>query len=59
MFKCLTNKSYYSSSSHAHNHNNIFIVLNLGPTFRINGSFGSPEQKSLVLILVTQTQNFV
>ena len=37
-----------SSSSHADNHKNSFSILGEGPTFGINGSFGSPE-KSLVL----------
>ena len=32
-------------------------MLGNGPTYGINGSFGSPE-KFLVLILVKQTQNF-
>ena len=30
-----------------------------GPTFGINGKFGSPDKKNLVLILVKETQNFV
>ena len=47
-----------SSSSHVDNHNNNFLILGEGPAFGINGSFGSPE-KSLVLILLKQTQNFV
>ena len=34
-----------SSSSHADNHKNNFLVLGEGPTFGINGSFGSPEKK--------------
>ena len=40
----------------ADNRKNNFFVLDEGPTFRTNGSFGSPE--SLVLILVKQAQNF-
>ena len=47
-----------SSSSHAENRKNSFLVLGVGPTFGINGSFGSAEKKSLILILVKQTQNF-
>ena len=43
-----------SSSSRADNYKNNFLVLGEGPTFEINGSFGSPEKK---LILVKQTQN--
>ena len=35
----------YSSSSHAHNLNNNFLVLGEGDTFGINGSFGAPEKK--------------
>ena len=44
-----------SSSSRANNYKNNFLVLGEGPTFEINGSFGSPEKK--LLILVKQTQN--
>ena len=33
-----------SSSSYADNRKNNFLVLGEGPTFRINGSFGSPEK---------------
>ena len=40
-----------SSSSHSDNRKNNFLILGEGPTFRINGSFGSLEE-SLVLILV-------
>ena len=32
-------------------------MLGLGPTYGINGSFGSPE-KTIVLILLKQIQNF-
>ena len=45
------------SSSHSDNRKNNFLVLGQGPTFRINGSFGSPE-KSLVSILVKQNTKF-
>ena len=34
-----------SSSSHANNHWNKFLVLGEGPTYCINESFGSPEKK--------------
>ena len=34
-----------SSSSHADNRKNNFLILGLSWTFRINGSFGSPEKK--------------
>ena len=47
-----------SSSSHVDNRKNNFLTLGLGPAFRINGSFSSPE-KNLVLILLKQTQSFV
>ena len=46
------------SSSHSDNRNNNFLILGEGPTYGINGSFGPPK-KSLVLILLKQTQNFV
>ena len=36
---------------------NNFLILGLGPTFGVNGSFGSPEKK-LVLLLLKQIQNF-
>ena len=36
---------YNSSSSHADNRKNNFLVLGEGPTFGINGSFGSPEKR--------------
>ena len=34
-----------SSSSHTDNQKNDFLVLGRGPTFDINGSFGSTEKK--------------
>ena len=34
-----------TSSSHADNRKNKFLVLGEGPTYGINGSFGSPEKK--------------
>ena len=46
------------SSSHTDNWENDFLILVEGPTFSVNGNFGSPE-KSLVLILVKQRQCFV
>ena len=33
-----------SSSFHSDNHKNNFLILGEGPTFGINGSFGSPEK---------------
>ena len=45
-------------SSHSDNCKNNFLILSEGPTFGINGTFGSPE-KSLTLVLVKGTQNFV
>ena len=36
----------------------IFLILDKGDTFGINGTFGAPEKK-LVLILLKQGQNFV
>ena len=46
-----------SSSLHADNHRNNFIVLSEGSRFGINVSFGSAE-KSFVFTLVMQTQHF-
>ena len=46
-----------NSSFHSHNCKNNFLILGEVPTYGINGSFGLPE-KSLVLILVKQAQNF-
>ena len=46
-----------SLSAQADNRKNKFSVAGKGPSYGINGSFGSPE-KSLVLILVKQLQNF-
>ena len=34
-----------SSSSHVDNCKNNFLILGEGPTYGINGSFGSPEKK--------------
>ena len=45
-----------SSSSQVDNRKNNFLTLGLGPTFGISGSFGSPEN-NLVLILLNQIQN--
>ena len=36
---------YNSSSSHADNRKNNFLILGQGATFWINGKFGSPEKK--------------
>ena len=44
-----------SSPSLANNHKNNFLVVGEGPTYSINRIFGSPERKSLALILVKQT----
>ena len=46
-----------NSSSHTDNRKNKFLVLGEGPIFVINGGFGAPEKKKLVLILVKQKQN--
>ena len=45
-----------SSSSHVDNRKNNFLILGLGPTLGISGSFGWPEN-NLVLILLNQIQN--
>ena len=34
------------------------MILGEGPTFGINGKFGSPEKKKSVLILLKRIQNF-
>ena len=34
-----------SSSSHSENRTNNFLILGEGPTYGVNGSFGSPEKK--------------
>ena len=47
-----------SSSSHSDNCENNFLILGEGPTFGINGKFGSPEKKKSVLILLKRIQNF-
>ena len=47
-----------SSSFHTDHLKNDFLILGEGDTFGINGSFGAPEKK-LILILVKQRQNFV
>ena len=47
-----------SSSSDSDNLKNNFFVLGEGNTFGINGSFGVPNKKISVLILVKQTQKF-
>ena len=39
-----------SSSSHSYNSKNNILILGEGPTFGINGIFGSPERKSLLLL---------
>ena len=40
-----------SSSCHVDNRKNNYWLLHEGPTYGINGKFGSEEKKSLVLIL--------
>ena len=40
-----------SSSSHSDNRKNNFLILGEGPTYGINGSFGAPEKKLLILVL--------
>ena len=46
-----------SSSSHANNRENNFLILGEGPTFGINGTCGLPEKKA-TLILLKQIQRF-
>ena len=38
-----------SSSSHVENRKNSFLILGLGPTFGINGQFGSAKKFSISL----------
>ena len=37
-----------SLSSHADNSKNNFLILGLGPTFRNDGNFGSPQKKLII-----------
>ena len=46
-----------SSSSHANNRKNNYLMLGEGPTSGINESFGSPE-KNFSIHFSNQTQNF-
>ena len=48
-----------SSPSLSDNCRNNFLILGEGPTSDYNGSFGSPEKKSLVLILVKETKKIL
>ena len=45
-----------SSSSHADNRRNNFLVLGEGQTFGINGRFASPEKKSSINISKANTK---
>ena len=47
-----------TSSCHTDNRNNVFLVLREGPTYYINGSFGSLENSS-ILTLAKRAQDFV
>ena len=46
------------NSSSSHTDKNDFLVLGEGDTCGINGSFGTPEKK-MILVLVKQRQSFV
>ena len=46
-----------SSSSHTENLKKDFLILGVGDTFGINGSFDTP--KKLMLVLVSERQSFV
>ena len=46
-----------SSSSHVDNRNNNFLILGLGPTYGINGKFGS-EEKKISINLTKATTKF-
>ena len=45
-----------SSSSHADNSKNNVLILDEGPTFGINGSFGSPEKKCSINFTTANTK---
>ena len=45
-----------SSSSHAYNPKNNFLLFGAGPTYCINGSFGSPEKKLSINVSKTRTR---
>ena len=47
---------YNSSSSHADNHKNNFLVLGERDTFSINGSFGEPEKKFSINFVKANTK---
>ena len=47
-----------SSSSHADNHKNIFLLLGEGPAFGINWRFGSPEKKVSINFSKSKHKNF-
>ena len=48
-----------NSSTHANNCKNNFLTLGVGPTFRINGSFGSPEKKFSINFTKANTKFFL
>ena len=48
-----------SSLFHSDNRKNNFLILGEGAAYAISESFGSPEKKLIILILLKQTQNFV
>ena len=45
-----------SSSSHAHNHKNKFLVLGEGSSFNINGSFSAPGKKIIINFIKVKTE---
>ena len=48
-----------SSLSHIDNCKNSFLILGLGPTFGINGSFGSPEKKCTISFTIVNTKSWL
>ena len=48
-----------SFSSHADNLNKNLLILDEWDAFGVNGNFGAPKKKGLILILLKQTQRFV
>ena len=46
----------YRSSTHSNNHKNNYLILGEGPTYSINGSFGSPEEKWSITFTKSNTK---
>ena len=46
-----------SSSSHSDNHKTNFLILHEGPTYGINGSFGSPDNSMITVFCLSLHYN--